>query len=131
MKKYGELVQFEPVTTIIKLKESAEQSKAQQLVASYVISDKMSQKLADIIIPQLQFEESVDNKSLWVVGNYGSGKSHLMSVISAVAEFPELAQFITNDKVREAANKIAGKFKSSGLKSERAKKPLPILSPTT
>jgi len=40
MKKYGELIQFEPVTTIIKLKESAEQSKAQQLVASYVISDK-------------------------------------------------------------------------------------------
>ncbi len=111
MKKYGELIQFEPVTTIIKLKESAEQSKAQQLVASYVISDKMSQKLADIIIPQLQFDESVDNKSLWVVGNYGSGKSHLMSVISAVAEFPELAQFITNDKVRVAANKIAGKFK--------------------
>lgn len=111
MKKYGELIQFEPVTTIIKLKESAEQHKAQQLVASYVISDKMSQKLAEIIIPQLQFEESVDNKSLWVVGNYGSGKSHLMSVISAVAEFPELAQFITNDKVREAANKIAGKFK--------------------
>lgn len=111
MKKYGDLIQFEPVTTIIKLKESAEQHKAQQLVASYVISDKMSQKLADIIIPQLQFEESVDNKSLWVVGNYGSGKSHLMSVISAVAEFPELAQFITNDKVRGAANKIAGKFK--------------------
>lgn len=39
MKKYGELIQFEPVTTIIKLKESAEQHKAQQLVASYVISD--------------------------------------------------------------------------------------------
>lgn len=111
MKKYGELIQFEPVTTIIKLKESAEQHRAQQLVESYVISDKMSQKLAEIIIPQLQFEESVDNKSLWVVGNYGSGKSHLMSVISAVAEFPELAQYITNEKVREAANKIAGKFK--------------------
>lgn len=111
MKKYGELIQFEPVTTIIKLKESAEQHKAQQLVASYVISDKMALKLADIIIPQLQFEESVDNKSLWVVGNYGSGKSHLMSVISAVAEFPELAKYITNDKVRHAAGKIAGKFK--------------------
>ncbi len=111
MKKYGELIQFEPVTTIIKLKESAEQHRAQQLVESYVISEKMSQKLADIIIPQLQFDESVDNKSLWVVGNYGSGKSHLMSVISAVAEFPELAKYITNDKVRLAANKIAGKFK--------------------
>ena len=82
MKKYGELIQFEPVTTIIKLKESAEQHKAQQLVASYVISDKMSQKLADIIIPQLQFEESVDNKSLWVVGNYGRAGAHFDQLLT-------------------------------------------------
>lgn len=111
MKKYGELIQFEPVTTIIKLHEAAEESRAQQLVESYVISDKMAVKLADVIIPQLQFAESVDNKSLWIVGNYGSGKSHLMSVLSAVAEFPYLAQHLTNEKVRTAADKIAGKFK--------------------
>ena len=111
MKKYGELIQFEPVTTIIKLQEAGEEVRAQQLVSSYVISDKMAVKLADVMIPQLQFVESVDNKSLWVVGNYGSGKSHLMSVLSAVAEFPHLAQYLTNEKVRAAADKIAGKFK--------------------
>ena len=59
MKKYGELIQFEPVTTIIKLKESAEQHKAQQLVASYVISDKMSQKLADISVQMLSSVEQI------------------------------------------------------------------------
>lgn len=111
MKKYGELIQFEPVTTIIKLKDAAEQAQAQRLVSSYVISDKMAVKLSDVIIPQLQFTESVDNKSLWIVGNYGSGKSHLMSVLSAVAEFPELAKHLTNEKVRAAADKISGKFK--------------------
>lgn len=111
MKTYGELIQFEPVNTIVKLHEAAEQERAQQLVSSYVISDKMAVKLADIIIQQLQFVESVDNKSLWIVGNYGSGKSHLMSVISAVSEFPGLAQYLNNDKVRAAADKIAGKFK--------------------
>lgn len=111
MKKYGELIQFEPVTTIIKLQEAGEEARAQQLVSSYVISDKMAVKLADVMIPQLQFVESVDNKSLWIVGNYGSGKSHLMSVLSAVAEFPQLAQYLTNEKVRAAADKIAGKFK--------------------
>ncbi|SHG84871.1 hypothetical protein SAMN05216361_3086 [Marisediminitalea aggregata] len=111
MKKYGELIQFEPVNTIVKLQEAAEETRAQQLVASYVISDKMSVKIADVIIPQLQFTESLDNKSLWIVGNYGSGKSHLMSVLSAVAEFPGLAQYISNEAVRTAADKIAGKFK--------------------
>ncbi|MGZ7140710.1 DUF6079 family protein, partial [Streptococcus pyogenes] len=45
------------------------------------------------------------------MGNYGSGKSHLMSVISAVAEFPDLASHISNESVRESADKIAGKFK--------------------
>lgn len=123
MKKYGELIQFEPVTTIIKLQEAAVETRAQQLVSSYVISDKMALKLADVIIPQLQFAESVDNKSLWIVGNYGSGKSHLMSVLSAVAEFPLMAQFITNEKVRSAADKIAGKFKVIRFEIGASKKP--------
>ncbi|EII3098829.1 hypothetical protein CWL41_004519, partial [Vibrio parahaemolyticus] len=111
MKKYGDLIQFESVTTTIELEDSNDHDKAVGLVSSYVISDKMSQKLSNVIIEQLQYEESVDNKALWIVGNYGSGKSHLMSVISAVAEFPDLANYISNDVVRSAADKIAGKFK--------------------
>ena len=111
MKKYGDLIQFESVTANIQLKTSSDHDKAVGLVSSYVISDKMSQKLSNVIIEQLQYEESVDNKALWIVGNYGSGKSHLMSVISAVAEFPDLASHISNDVVRSAADKIAGKFK--------------------
>ena len=111
MKKYGELIQFEPVISNIELEDSEDHSKAKNLVASYVISDKMSQKLRNIIIEQLQFEEFVDNKALWIVGNYGSGKSHLMSVLSAVAEFPDLAESITNKEVKESAKRIAGKFK--------------------
>lgn len=111
MKKYGDLIQFESVTANIQLKTSSDHDKAVGLVSSYVISDKMSVKLSNIIIEQLQYEESVDNKALWIVGNYGSGKSHLMSVISAVAEFPDLANHISNDSVRKAADKIAGKFK--------------------
>lgn len=111
MKKYGDLIQFESVTANIQLKNSSDYDKAIGLVSSYVISEKMSQKLSNVIIEQLQYEESVDNKALWIVGNYGSGKSHLMSVISAVAEFPDLASYISNEIVRNAADKIAGKFK--------------------
>ncbi len=111
MKKYGDLIQFESVTTNIELEDSNDRDKAKELVSSYVISDKMSQKIGGVIIEQLQFEESVDNKALWIVGNYGSGKSHLMSVVSAIAEFPDLAQHISNDVVRNAADKISGKFK--------------------
>ena len=48
---------------------------------------------------------------LMVVGNYGTGKSHLMSVISAIAEYGDLLDDLTNESVREAAGPIAGKFK--------------------
>jgi predicted ATPase len=111
MKKYNELIQFEPVTTTIQLKDAADHSKAEQLISSYVISGKMKSKLNDIIIKHLQYEEFADNKALWIVGNYGSGKSHLMSVISALAEFPDLVEKVTDEDVRKSADKIAGKFK--------------------
>lgn len=111
MKKYNELIQFEPVRDTIELEDAADHSKAEKLISSYVISEKMKSKLNDIIIKHLQYDEFTDQKALWIVGNYGSGKSHLMSVISALAEFPDLVEKVTNDEVRECANKISGKFK--------------------
>jgi len=45
------------------------------------------------------------------VGNYGTGKSHLMSVISALAENESLLPHLANESVANAAKKIAGKFK--------------------
>ena len=46
-----------------------------------------------------------------MVGNYGTGKSHLMSAISAVAERGELLDALTNDDLVAAARRIAGRFK--------------------
>jgi len=46
----------------------------------------MADILTRLAIPQLQFAEPGDNMGLLIVGNYGTGKSHLMSVLSAVAE---------------------------------------------
>ena len=111
MKKYNELIQFEPVKTTIELEDSADHKKAESLISSYVISEKMKTKLNDIIIKHLQYNDFADNKALWIVGNYGSGKSHLMSVIAALAEFPDLVEKITNEDVKRCAEQIAGKFK--------------------
>ncbi|HEX04496.1 MAG TPA: ATP-binding protein, partial [Bacteroidetes bacterium] len=57
------------------------------------------------------FDQPVDNKGLLVVGNYGTGKSHLMSVISGLAENSELASSLSNSDVADAASRITGKFK--------------------
>ena len=109
--KYGDLIQFEPIESVVQLRDADEASAARQLVETFVISEEMGEKLIDLVIPQLQFEHPVDNKGLLVVGNYGTGKSHLMSVISALAENPELAACLNNADVADAAKQIGGRFK--------------------
>ncbi len=88
--KYGDLIQFEPIESVVQLRDADEAAAARQLVQTYVISEEMAEKLVSLVIPQLQFDQPVDNKGLLVVGNYGTGKSHLMSVISALAENADL-----------------------------------------
>ncbi len=109
--RYGDLIQFEPIETVIQLRDADRESAARQHVATYVVSDEMVEKLTAVVIPQIQFEQPADNKGLLVVGNYGTGKSHLMSVLSAVAERAELTGALTNPAVAAAARRIAGKFK--------------------
>jgi len=109
--KYGELIQFDPIETVVQLRDADESTAARRLVGTYVISDDMAEKLVDLAIRNLQFDSPEDNKGLLIVGNYGTGKSHLMSVISAVAEDKSLMTELTNPAVAEAVRSIAGKFK--------------------
>ena len=109
--KYGDLIHFEPIESVVQLRDAGEANAARQLVETYVISAEMAERLVDRVIPQLQFDRPTDNKGLLVVGNYGTGKSHLMSVISGIAENPELAARLNNADVADAAGKITGRFK--------------------
>ncbi len=109
--KYGDLIQFEPIESVIQLRDADEATAARQLVETYVISEEMSERLTGLVLPQLQFDQPTDNKGLLVVGNYGTGKSHLMSVISALAENPDLASSLNTADVAAAAGKIGGRFK--------------------
>jgi len=109
--KYGDLIQFEPIESVVQLRDADEATAARQLVQTYVISSEMAEKLVSLVVPQLQFDQPMDNKGLLVVGNYGTGKSHLMSVISALAENGELATHLNDKSVASAAGKISGRFK--------------------
>ena len=109
--RYRDLVQFEPIETIIQLREAHAQSVSAHLVETYVVSARMADQLTNLVIPQLQFERPQDNKGVLIVGNYGTGKSHLMSVIAAMAEFPEMAALLNHAGVASAAQAIAGRFK--------------------
>lgn len=109
--KYGDLIHFEPLETVLQLRAANDQKTAEHMVKTYVISEEMAERLTEIVFPQLQFTNPKDNKGVLIVGNYGTGKSHLMSVVSSVAEHAELAEHIVNPEVASAATSIAGKFK--------------------
>ena len=111
MMTYRDLIQFEPIETVVQLRDADHESAAHRLVVTYVVSNEMAEKLAAVLIPQLQFDEPADNKGFLVVGNYGTGRSHLMSVISAVAERGELLGALTSEDLVAAARRIAGRFK--------------------
>ena len=55
--KYGNLIQFDPIESVVQLRDADHASAAQQLVSTYVISDEMADRIISLVIPQLQFEQ--------------------------------------------------------------------------
>ena len=109
--KYGDLIQFDPIESVVQLRDADKSKAAHTLVNTYVISEEMAERLVQLVIPQMQFERPADNKGLLVVGNYGTGKSHLMSVLSCLAEDSSLLEGVNHIGVRDTASQIAGRFK--------------------
>lgn len=108
--RYSDLIQFEPIETVVQLRDADRMGEAERLVSTYVISEEMADKLKVTVLPNLSLE-GYDSKGLLIVGNYGTGKSHLMSVISAIAEHADLVKHLNDATVAEAAAPVAGRFK--------------------
>lgn len=109
--KYNQVIDFQPIETVIQLRDANQEENARRLVSTYVISAEMAEKLTELVLPNLQFDQPYDNKGLLIVGNYGTGKSHLMSLISSVAENAGLTTLLSNSLVQDGAVSVAGKFK--------------------
>lgn len=109
--RYGDLIQFEPIESVVQLRDADKSSAAQHLMKTYVISEEMAERLSQLVVPQMQFDRPVDNKGLLVVGNYGTGKSHLMSVVSSLAADASMLEGLSHAGVRDAGAQIAGRFK--------------------
>jgi len=122
--KYNELVDFDPIESVVELRAADKADQAKRLVQTFVISDRMAELLRTIVLPQLQFASPTDNKGLLVVGNYGTGKSHLMAVISALAEHDEYVAELSNDSVAAAAVDVAGQFQV--IRAEAPSTQLPL-----
>ncbi|MDR3298636.1 MAG: DUF6079 family protein [Candidatus Accumulibacter sp.] len=109
--KYRDIIQFEQIESVVQLLDADRPDEAKKLVSTFVISDDMAERISKLMVPQLGFDEAVDHKGVLIVGNYGTGKSHLMSVLSLVAEDAAYAPMIRHPKIVDAVASIAGQFK--------------------
>ncbi|MBK7095332.1 MAG: hypothetical protein IPH57_09915 [Saprospiraceae bacterium] len=119
--KYKELLNFEPITEVVKFSQTNETDYQKSLVRTFVFSNAFRDHLIPLMIRNLDFTKSVQNQiskvknietfGLQVVGNYGTGKSHLMSMVSLIAEDSTLLDLVDDEKVKMDLKAIAGKFK--------------------
>lgn len=109
--KYKELIQFEPITRVVKLVNTNEKNVAKELVKTYVFSNRMHEDVQEIILKNLNPTPNHETFGIQVVGSYGTGKSHLMSLVSAIAENASLLDLLSNDDLKNSFKKIAGKYK--------------------
>ncbi len=109
--KYKELIHFEPITSVVKLVNAGELSVAESLVKTFVFSQKMKEDVQEVIIKNLVTNPSYETKGIQIVGSYGTGKSHLMSLVSAIAENSGLLKLLAADDIKHSFQKIAGHYK--------------------
>lgn len=111
MPKYSQLFTLHPIETVIKIWEADKASEAKRLVSTFVITEALGQQIQDVALPQLNFDSAAEGKGIFVVGNYGTGKSHVMSFLSILAENADHLQYVQGDEWRKKLASFAGKYR--------------------
>lgn len=109
--KYKDLIQFEPITDVIKLTNADDDSEAKRLVKTFVFSKKIKEDLNASVVKNLKLNPTGETKGIQIVGSYGTGKSHLMGLVSVIAENASLLDKLSADDVRESFASFAGGYK--------------------
>ncbi len=112
--RYNDLIQFDPIVEVVKLHLLENEENRKRLVRTFVYSDAyISQKPKGNILrmcDNLDYSNPEEHFGIQVVGSYGTGKSHLMSLVSIVAEDEDYLQYVSNDIAKQALKKIAGRY---------------------
>lgn len=120
--RYRDLIQFEPINEVVKFSRLEEDDYRKSLVRNFVFSKAYEDTIIPRICENLDYTQtyrpfqkdlfsSFDTFGLQIVGNYGTGKSHLMSLVSLIAEDAGFLSMVTNEKAKSALENIAGKYK--------------------
>lgn len=109
--KYKELINFEPITEVVQFAQTEQDEYQKNLVKTFSFSESFSNILIPLMIRNLDYTKQGETFGLQVVGNYGTGKTHLMSLVSLIAEKEELLDLVNDEKPKNDLKAIAGKFK--------------------
>ena len=101
--KVDELINFEEIQDVIEI--GAIQNE-KDLVEKFVISKTLQEEILELI----DVLSSQKHKSANIIGNYGTGKSHLLAFLSLVLSKPELIELIQNKKVKERLENLKREF---------------------
>lgn len=109
--KYSDVVQLPaPLDEVKQVRDSVTLDAARTDVETYVISDRMAQQLVEVVMADLRFDAPGSSKGIFIVGTYGTGKTPLMSVVAAVAEFGELRHCLSNAVLASKLEPVSGMF---------------------
>lgn len=104
--RIGDLFNFEDIQQVITIGKVKNE---QEMVEKFVISPNLKAELFQFL-EYLTGQKPEDNISVDVIGNYGTGKSHLLSFLSIILSNPDMVQYIQDEEVREEFSKINREF---------------------
>jgi len=103
----GKLFNYTPIKDVIDINlDLRDDISKQNLISTFIVSESLEKQI-------VEFYENLENpshKAAKIIGNYGSGKSHLIAFLITSITNPELRQYIKNKKVKEAAEKCVRNF---------------------
>lgn len=108
--KYKDLIQFDPIDEIIKFGQLDNEDYRAKLVKNFVCSHLYETHIIPQICAKLDLNATTETKGIQIVGNYGTGKSHLMSLFSIIAENAGYLPLLKSEKAKEWLKTIAGKY---------------------
>lgn len=103
----GKLFNYTEIKDVVDIDTDIQQSELQkELVSSYIISEGLEQQIIDFF----DNLKKPNHKAVKIIGNYGSGKSHLIAFLVSVINNSDLRPLIKNKTVQKATENIARKF---------------------
>lgn len=104
--KIKELFNFEDIQQVVAIGNIENE---QEMVEKFVISPNLKEDLFEFL-EYLKGQKPDRNTSIDVIGNYGTGKSHLLTFLSLILSNPEMVRYIQDEDLKEEFSKINREF---------------------